>query len=75
MICVTHAFGIISFAKQFKDEKYDGRWDYCCISACRLSSPEGGEILLSSYKKHVEDILIDYMLHKKKKEEEAKKPE
>lgn len=49
VILVTHAFGIIGFAKVFKDKEYDGNWAYGCISACRVFKNGESEVVLSSY--------------------------
>ena len=49
VILVTHAFGIIGFAKVFKDTEYDGNWAYGCISACRVFENRESEVVLSSY--------------------------
>ena len=68
MVCVTHAFGIIGFANHFKDKDYDGRWDYACISACRVFKNKESEVVLSSHSKHVEDLLVEHNLHLKKEE-------
>lgn len=69
MICITHAFGIIGFAKVFKDTDYDGMWSYGCISACRVFKSKESEVVLSSYQKHVDDLLVEYNLHAPKKVE------